>query len=178
LWIGAVALLLVAAAVAVVGVVRSRNAARARWLWGTRDLATRSGAVARSLDEAAALLAGPVAVDRRVWLDDVEALSALASSAAAQIPGAPSVPGDPEGTNSMGTALEALRTDLTVLRSAAVEAERIRFELVGPTGEQLEFASRSVRQAAAAVVSDAHAVSAAADRISPPPPVPPATPPR
>ena len=57
-----------------------------------------------------------------------------------------------------------------MLKSAATEAERIRFELVGPTAEQLDFASRSVRQAAATVIADAHAVSAAADRITPPRP--------
>jgi hypothetical protein len=174
LWIAAAALLVIAAIVAVVDVLRSRNATRARWLFGARDLATRSGAVARSLDEAAALLAGPVAVDRQVWLDDVEALNGLATTTGVLAPSAPEVPGDPEGTNSMTTALGALGTDLTVLRSAATEAERIRFELVGPTAEQLDFASRSVRQAAATVVADAHAVSAAADRIAPPAPVPPA----
>ena len=176
LWIGAIALLVIAGIVALLAVLKSRKATQARWLWGARDLATRSGAVARSLDEAAALLAGPVAVNRQVWLDDVEALNGLATSAGVLAPDAPKVPGDPEGTNSMTAALTALGTNLTVLKSAATEAERIRFELVGPTEEQLDFASRSVRQAAATVISDAHAVSAAADRIAPPAPVPPAAP--
>jgi len=176
LWIGAAVLLLIAALVAVLGVLRSRSAAKARFLFGARDLATRSSAAARSLDEAAALLAGPVAVDRQVWLDDVEALSGLATTAGVLAPEAPAVPGDPEGTNSMKAALTSLGTDLTVLRSAATEAERIRFELLGPTAEQLDFASRSVRQAAAVVIADAHAVSAAADRIAPPTPMPPTGP--
>jgi hypothetical protein len=169
-------LLVIAAIVAVLAVLRSRNATKARWVWGARDLSTRSAAVARSLDEAAALLAGPVAVNRQVWLDDVEALGGLATSAGVLAPSAPKVPGDPDGTNSATAALAALGTDLTVLKSAATEAERIRFELVGPTTEQLDFASRSVRQAAATVISDAHAVSAAADRVAPPAPVPPGTP--
>ena len=176
LWVGAAVLLVIAAIVAVLAVLRSRNATKARWVWGARDLATRSTAVARSLDEAAALLAGPVAVNRQVWLDDVEALNGLATSAGVLAPDAPAVPGDPEGTNSATAALTALGTDLTVLKSAATEAERIRFELVGPTAEQLDFASRSVRQAAATVIADAHAVSAAADRITPPTPVPPTAP--
>ncbi len=176
LWVGAAVLLVIAAIVALLAVLRSRNATKARWVWGARDLATRSTAVARSLDEAAALLAGPVAVNRQVWLDDVEALNGLATSAGVLAPDAPEVPGDPEGTNSATAALTALGTDLTVLKSAATEAERIRFELVGPTAEQLDFASRSVRQAAATVIADAHAVSAAADRITPPTPVPPTAP--
>ena len=176
LWIGAIVLLLIAALVGVLGVLRSRKATKARWVWGARDLATRSAAVARSLDEAAALLAGPVAVNRQVWLDDVEALNGLSTSAGVLAPDAPGVPGDPEGTNTATAALPALGTDLTVLKSAATEAERIRFELVGPTTEQLDFASRSVRQAAATVIADAHAVTAAADRIAPPAPVPPTAP--
>lgn len=176
LWIGAIVLLLIAALVGILGVLRSRKATKARWVFGARDLATRSGAVARSLGEAAALLAGPIAVDRQVWLDDVEALNGLSTTAGVLAPAAPAVPGDLDGTNSMKAALTSLGTDLTVLRSAATEAERIRFELLGPTTEQLDFASRSVRQAAASVIADAHAVSAATDRIAPPAPVPPAAP--
>jgi hypothetical protein len=131
--------------------------------------------VARSLDQAAVVLAGPATADRQVWLDASETLNGLAASAGALVPDAPKVPGDPEGTNSLATALEALRGDLTVLRSAAMEAERTRFELVGPTAEQLEFASRTVQQASAAVVADAHAVTAAVDRVDPPAPPAPAT---
>ncbi len=116
------------------------------------------------------MLGGPAGADRQVWLDASETLSGLAASAAALVPDAPAVPGDPEGTNSLASGLDSLRNDLTVIRTAVIEAERTRFELVGPTTEQLDFASQSVRRATAAVVADAHAVSAAADRVDPPTP--------
>jgi hypothetical protein len=172
-------LVLLAILVAVLAALRSRKGKQARWLWASRDVAGRSTDIARRLDQAAGLLTAPAGADRQVWLDASETLSALAASAAALIPDAPKVPGDPEGTNSLATALEALRSDLTVGRSAVLEAERTRFELVGPTEEQLGFSARSVQQATAAIVADAHAVTAAVDRIDPPaPPTPPGTPPR
>jgi hypothetical protein len=160
-------------AVALLGILRSRRSTRARWLWNARDVAARSSETAQRLDQAAAVLGGPAGADRQVWLDANEALGGLAASAGALVPGAPDVPGDPEGTNTLARGLDALRTDLTVLRTAVTEAERTRFELVGPTTEQLDFASQSVRRAAAAVVTDAHAVGAAADRVEPPQPNPP-----
>ncbi len=168
LWVAAVALIVLAALIALFAVLRSRKATKARWLQGARDVTYRSTQVARLLDEAAVVLAGPAGADRQVWLDSAETLNGLAASTAALIPDAPSVPGEPEGTNSLKTGLENLRSNLTVCRSAAIEAERTRFELVGPTTEQLEFASQSVRQASAAVVSDAHGVNAALDRVDPP----------
>jgi hypothetical protein len=169
LWVGAIALLVIAALVALFAILRSRKAKQARWLYGARDVSRRSTDMARSLDQAAAVLGGPAGADRQVWLDAGDTLNGLAASAAALIPDAPKVPGDPEGTNSLATSLESLRSDLTVCRSAAVEAERTRFELVGPTPEQLDFASQTVQRSTAAVIADAHAVSAAVDRVDPPP---------
>ncbi len=168
LWVGAAALIVIAALIALFAVLRSRKATKARWVQGARDVTYRSTQVARLVDEAAVVIAGPTGADRQVWLDSAETLNGLAASTAALIPDAPSVPGEPEGTNSLKTGLENLRSNLTVCRSAAIEAERTRFELVGPTTEQLEFASQSVRQASAAVVSDAHGVNAALDRVDPP----------
>ena len=169
LWVAAIALLVIAALVALFAVLRSRKAKQARWLYGARDVSRRSTDVARSLDQAAAVIGGPAGADRQVWLDASDTLNGLAASAAALIPDAPKVPGDPEGTNSLATSLESLRSDLTVCRSAVVEAERTRFELVGPTAEQLDFASQTVQRSTAAVIADAHAVSAAVDRVDPPP---------
>jgi hypothetical protein len=163
-------LALVAAAAAIVAVVlflRSRAAARTQWIASGRDLARRAEFLADGLDDAAALLTGSPDANRRVWLDATETLNALAVSVTALTPDAPEVPGDPEGTNSLVTALENLRTDLTVCRSATVDAERTRFELVGPTPEQLDHASRSVRQGCASVIAGAHALTAALDRVDP-----------
>jgi hypothetical protein len=172
IWVLIAVLVLAAILVAVLAVVRGKRNGAARWNWGARDLARRSGDAARRLEQAAAGLGSPTA-DRQVWLEATTELDALATSAAALVPDAPKVPGDPEGTNSLATGIESLRSNLTVLRSAATEAERTRFELVGPTTEQLNFATRSVEQAAAAVVGDAHAVAAAVDRVDPPQPTAP-----
>jgi hypothetical protein len=172
IWVLIAVLVLAAILVAVLAVVRGKRNGAARWNWGARDLARRSGDAARRLEQAAADLGSPTA-DRQVWLEATTELDALATSAAALVPDAPKVPGDPEGTNSLATGIESLRSNLTVLRSAATEAERTRFELVGPTTEQLNFATRSVEQAAAAVVGDAHAVAAAVDRVDPPQPTAP-----
>jgi len=168
IWVLVAVLVLLAILVAVLAVRRSRSGAAARWNWEARDLARRSGDRARRLTQAATQLASPTAV-RQVWLDAVGELDALATSATALRPDAPTVPGDPEGTNSLTAALASLGTHLTVLRSAVVDAERTRFELVGPTEEQLGFAARQVEQAAAAVEADAHAVATAVDRVDPPP---------
>jgi hypothetical protein len=168
-WLWLLALVAAAAAIAAFVIfLRSRAAARRRWLDSGRDLAQRAEFLAHGLDDAASLLGGPPDADRRVWLDATETLNALAASAAALSPDAPKVPDDPEGTNSLVSALENLRTDLSVCRSATVEAERTRFELVGPTPEQLDHASRSVRQGCASVVARAHALTAALDRVDPP----------
>lgn len=172
IWVLIAVLVLAAILVAVLAVVRGKKNGAAKWNWGARDLARRSGDAARRLEQAAATLGSPAA-DRQVWLETTTELDTLATSAAALIPDAPKVPGDPEGTNSLATGIESLRSNLTVLRSAAAEAERTRFELVGPTTEQLNFATRSVEQAAAAVVGDSHAVAAAVDRVDPPQPTAP-----
>lgn len=174
IWVLIAVLVLAAILVGVLAVLRSKKNNAATWNWNARDVARRSGDAARRLEQAGANLGSPTA-DRQVWLDTITELDTLAASAAGLGPEAPKVPGDPEGTNSLSSGLESLRGNLTVLRSAAVEAERTRFELVGPTTEQLNFATRSVEQAAASVVSDAHAVSAGVDRVDPPQPT---TPPR
>jgi hypothetical protein len=167
-WLWLLALVAAAAAIiAVVLLLRSRAAAQARWIASGRDLARRAEFLADGLDDAAAVLAGSPDANRRVWLDASETLNALAGTSAALGPDAPKVPGDPEGTNTLAAALETLRTDLTVCRSATIEAERTRFELVGPTPEQLDYASRSVRQGCASVVASAHALTAALDRVDP-----------
>ena len=172
IWVLIAVLVLAAILIAVLAVTKSKKGNAARWNWGARDVARRSGDAARRLEQAAANLGSPTA-DRQVWLDTITELDTLAASTAALIPDAPKVPGDPEGTNSLATGLESLRSNLTVLRSAAVEAERTRFELVGPTTEQLNFATCSVEQAAASVVGDSHAVAAAVDRVDPPQPTAP-----
>jgi hypothetical protein len=169
LWIGAAALVVLAAAIAAIGIVRSRAAARRRWTASGRDLAQRSQYVAQNLDQAAAVLAGPVGADRQVWLDATNTLAGLATTATTLAPDAPEVPGDPKGTNSAAAALTRLQASLTVCRSATVEAERTRFELLNPTTEQLDFASQSVRQACASVIADTHTLGAALDRVDPPP---------
>jgi hypothetical protein len=170
LWIVAAALLLLAAVVAVIAVVRSRSGARKRWVASGRDLARRAQSTAGNLDQAAAVIAGPVGANRQVWLDSAGALEGLTTEAAALAPDAPRVPGDPKGTNSLQAALAQLQTSLTVCRSAAIDAERTRFELINPTTEQLDFASHSVRQACAAVVADAHILGVALDKVDPPAP--------
>jgi hypothetical protein len=148
--------------------VRSRAAARRTWIASSRDLAGRSEYAAITLDEAAVVLSDPIGADRRVWLDAGQTCKTLVAAAVALVPDAPSAPDDRPETDGLASMLERLRTDLTVLGSAALDAERTRFELVGPTPEQLEFASRSVRQACAAVTSSAHALMAALDRLAPP----------
>ena len=55
-------------------------------------------------------------------------------------------------------------------QDAVGEAERTRFELYNPTTEQLDFSSQSVRQACATVLSEAHTVGVALDRVDPPQP--------
>jgi hypothetical protein len=150
-----------------IAVSRSRSGARARWVASARDLAQRSRYAAESLDQAAAVLGGPAGANRQVWLDATNTLDALAGAAAALAPDAPKVPGDPKGANSLTSALEQLRSSLTVFRSAVVEAERTRFELLNPTTEQLDFASRSVRQASATVVADVHTLGVGLDRVAP-----------
>jgi hypothetical protein len=168
LWIGAAALLVLAAAIAVLAVVRSRAGARKRWAASGRDLARRAERTAGTLDQAAAVIAGPVGADRQVWLDSANALEGLAATATSLAPDAPAVPGEPKGTNSLVAALGRLQTSLTVCRSAAADAERTRFELINPTTEQLDFASHSVRQACAAVVADTHTLHVALDKVDPP----------
>jgi type II secretory pathway pseudopilin PulG len=168
LWIVAIVLLVIAAAVAIYGIVRSRSSKRKQWLASARDLAVRATTLARNLDQSAAVLAGPVGADRQVWLDASNSLAALATSASALQPDAPSVPGDPKGTNSLSAALDRLGSSLTVCRSAVGEAERTRFELYNPTTEQLDFASQSVRQACSGILGDTHALGQAVDRVDPP----------
>ncbi len=174
---------LLASLAAIVGVVlllmRSRKKAAAqRWAASTRDLARQTGAVAATLDRAAATLAGPTAGDRQVWLTSAQQLAAIESSAAALVADAPAVPGDPAGTNSGIAALDKVRSDAATGRTAVADAERTRFELVGPTEQQLTFAAETVRRSTSALAADATALTAAADRIDPPPPTagtPPAT---
>ena len=105
-WIGLVALAAVIALIAAVALVlRSRAAARRQWLSSARDLALRSENLARRLDEAAVVLAGPVAADRQVWLDANETMTTLVASATALLADAPRGPDDPPDTNSLATTL-------------------------------------------------------------------------
>jgi DNA-directed RNA polymerase subunit K/omega len=174
LWIVAIALLVLAAAIALVALGRSRANARRQWVASARQLGERSRDVALTLDRAAATIP-PEGTDRRVWFDADDTITDLVARARALEPGAPPVPGDPEGTNSLAAGLEQLRTGLVALQRSAQAAERTRYELLNPTTEQLEDAAGSVRQASTDVIDQARNLQVGLDRVAPPTPATPAT---
>jgi hypothetical protein len=168
LWIAAIALLVIAAVIALVAILRSRTNARRRWVASTRQLVEQSRDVALALDRAAETLP-PAGTDRRVWFDANDAITTLSARASALEPDAPAVPGEPKGTNSLTTGLEQLRAGLGALQRSAQDAERTRYELLNPTAEQLEYAARTVRQASTDVIETGQDLQRSLDRVEPPP---------